>query len=196
MAEDTEKQSDDASANAGPEPTFVSHLIELRDRLLRVVILMAVITIGLMTVANDLYYYFSIPIQTYLPENTAMIATGVISPIFTPLKLALIGAFFISIPYILYQLWSFVAPGLYSNEKKLANPLLVSSIMLFYAGMLFAYFVVFPLVFQFTAAFVPTGVDYRPDIKDYLDFSLKMFFAWTEATHPPHPEKVYRFRLA
>ena len=185
MADETDKQAENSGDVPEQEITFISHLIELRDRLLRVVILMGIITIGLMTVANDLYYYFSIPIQTYLPENTAMIATGVISPIFTPLKLALIGALFISIPYILYQLWGFVAPGLYQKEKKLAIPLLISSIFLFYAGMVFAYLVVFPLVFQFTAAFVPTGVDYRPDIKDYLDFSLKMFFAFGFAFEVP-----------
>jgi sec-independent protein translocase protein TatC len=138
-----------------------------------------------MTVANDLYYYFSLPIQHYLPENTSMIAVGVISPIFTPLKLALIGAFFISIPYILYQAWGFVAPGLYQKEKRLAVPLLISSIFLFYMGMAFAYAVVFPLVFQFTANFIPTGIEYKPDIADYLNFSLKMFFAFGVAFEVP-----------
>ncbi len=178
------KTSQKASANQN-EPTFISHLIELRDRLLRVVVIVGIVTVLLMTVANDLYYYFSIPIQKYLPENTSMIATGVISPIFTPLKLALIGALFIAIPYVLYQVWGFVAPGLYQNEKKLAIPLLISSILLFYFGMLFAYAVVFPLVFQFTSAFVPTGVEYRPDIADYLNFSLKMFFAFGIAFEVP-----------
>jgi len=139
----------------------------------------------LMTVANDLYYYFSIPIQNYLPENAAMIATGVISPIFTPLKLALIGAIFISIPFILYQAWGFIAPGLCQNERRLAIPLVVSSIVLFYLGMAFAYAVVFPLVFQFTSTFIPEGVEYRPDIADYLNFSLKMFFAFGVAFEVP-----------
>ncbi len=180
-----EKQNQAERGTAEKESTFISHLIELRDRLLRVVIVIAVITVGLMTIANDLYYYFSIPIQNYLPENTAMIATGVISPIFTPLKLALIGAFFIAIPYVLYQVWAFVAPGLYEREKRLAIPLLISSIVLFYLGMAFAYAVVFPLVFQFTSAFVPTGVEYRPDIADYLNFSLKMFFAFGIAFEVP-----------
>ena len=183
MADKTTNQTDNTSNEK--EATFISHLIELRDRLLRVVIVMAIITVGLMTVANDLYYYFSIPLQNYLPENTSMIATGVISPIFTPLKLALIGSFFIAIPFILYQLWGFVAPGLYQKEKRLAVPLIISSIVLFYLGMAFAYTVVFPLVFQFTAAFIPTGIEYRPDIADYLNFALKMFFAFGVAFEVP-----------
>ncbi|MGD8785340.1 MAG: twin-arginine translocase subunit TatC [Thioalkalispiraceae bacterium] len=183
MSDETTKQK--ANQEESPGQTFISHLIELRDRLLRVVAVMGVITIALMTVANDLYYYFSLPIQQYLPENTSMIAVGVISPIFTPLKLALIGAFFISIPYILYQAWGFVAPGLYQREKRLAIPLLISSIVLFYLGMAFAYAVVFPLVFQFTTSFVPTGIEYRPDIADYLNFSLKMFFAFGVAFEVP-----------
>ncbi len=183
MADETTNQTDNPSSEK--EATFISHLIELRDRLLRVVIVMAIITVGLMTFANDLYYYFSIPLQNYLPENTAMIATGVISPIFTPLKLALIGSFFIAIPFILYQLWGFIAPGLYQKEKRLAVPLIISSIVLFYLGMAFAYTVVFPLVFQFTSAFIPTGIEYRPDIADYLNFALKMFFAFGVAFEVP-----------
>ena len=180
-----QKQSPADSNTEEKEQTFISHLFELRDRLLRIVIVIAVITVGLMAIANDLYYYFSIPIQHYLPQGTAMIATGVISPIFTPLKLALIGAFFISIPYILYQAWAFVAPGLYKNEKQLAVPLLISSVILFYLGMAFAYVVVFPLVFQFTSTYIPTGVEYRPDIADYLNFALKMFFAFGVAFEVP-----------
>jgi len=183
MADETTNQTDNTPKEK--EATFISHLIELRDRLLRVVIVMAVITVGLMSFANDLYYYFSIPLQNYLPENTSMIATGVISPIFTPLKLALIGSFFLAIPFIIFQLWSFIAPGLYQKEKKLAVPLIISSIILFYLGMLFAYSVVFPLVFQFTAAFIPTGIEYRPDIADYLNFALKMFFAFGIAFEVP-----------
>ena len=180
-----QKPSPADSSSGEKEQTFISHLFELRDRLLRVVIVIAVITVGLMAIANDLYYYFSVPIQHYLPKGTAMIATGVISPIFTPLKLALIGAFFISIPYILYQAWAFIAPGLYKNEKQLAVPLLISSVILFYLGMAFAYVVVFPLVFQFTSTYIPTGVEYRPDIADYLNFALKMFFAFGVAFEVP-----------
>lgn len=187
MADETKNQtaSPENSTEIPQEQTFMSHLIELRDRLLRIVIVIGIITAGLMTVANDLYYYFSLPIQNYLPENTSMIATGVISPILTPFKLALIGAFFISIPFIIYQIWAFVAPGLYKNEKRLAIPLIVSSIFLFYLGMLFVYVVVFPLVFQFTATFIPTGIEHKPDIADYLNFSLKMFFAFGVAFEVP-----------
>ena len=180
-----QKPSQAESKGSEKEQTFMSHLFELRDRLLRIAIVIAVITVALMLIANDLYYYFSIPLQQYLPEGTAMIATGVISPVFTPLKLALIGAFFISIPYILHQAWAFIAPGLYKNEKQLAVPLLISSVVLFYLGMIFAYAVVFPLVFQFTSTYIPTGVEYRPDIADYLDFALKMFFAFGVAFEVP-----------
>jgi len=183
MADETANQTDNSSNKK--EATFISHLIELRDRLLRVVILMAIITAGLMVVASDLYYYFSLPIQEYLPDDTSMIATGVISPILIPFKLALIGALFISIPYILYQIWGFIAPGLYKNEKTLAVPLIISSIILFYMGMLFAYLVLFPLIFQYTAIFLPEGVKQTPDIAEYLNFSLKMFFAFGIAFEVP-----------
>jgi len=183
MTDETTNQANNKEDSPGQ--TFLSHLFELRDRLLRVVIVMGIITAGLLTVANDLYYYFSLPIQNYLPENTSMIATGVISPILTPFKLALIGSFFISIPFIIYQVWGFVAPGLYKNEKRLAVPLIISSIFLFYAGMLFVYMVVFPLVFQFTATFIPTGIEHKPDIADYLNFSIKMFFAFGVAFEVP-----------
>jgi len=179
------KTSQAESEHVEKEQTFISHLVELRDRLLRVVIVISLLTVGLMFFANDLYYYFSIPIQEYIPKGSAMIATGVISPIFTPLKLALIGAFFLAIPYILFQAWAFIAPGLYKNEKQLAMPLVISSVILFYMGMAFAYFVVFPLVFQFTSTYIPSGVEYRPDIADYLNFALKMFFAFGVAFEVP-----------
>jgi len=183
MADETTNQTDNNTSEK--ETTFLSHLIELRDRLLRVVLVMGIITGGLMIYASDLYYYFSLPIQNYLPESTSMIATGVISPILIPFKLALIGAFFLSIPYIIYQIWGFIAPGLYKNEKKLAVPLIISSILLFYLGMLFAYLVLFPLIFQYTAIFLPEGVKQTPDIADYLNFSLKMFFAFGVAFEVP-----------
>jgi sec-independent protein translocase protein TatC len=180
----------DKSANNPDQPVeqeqpFLSHLVELRDRLIRVVAVVGLLTLGLMTIASDLYYYFSLPIQGYLPEGSSMLATGVVSPVFTPFKLALIAAFFIAIPYTLYQLWAFIAPGLYKHEKRLAFPLLISSIILFYVGMAFAYYVVFPLVFQFTSTFVPEGVDYRPDIASYLDFAIKLFFAFGIAFEVP-----------
>ena len=152
--------------------------------LIRIVAVVGILTLGLMTIANDLYYYFSLPIQGYLPEGSSMLATGVVSPVFTPFKLALIAAFFIAIPYTLYQAWSFIAPGLYKHEKRLAFPLLISSIILFYLGMAFAYYVVFPLVFQFTAIDINLPMS-RADIASYLDFAIKLFFAFGIAFEVP-----------
>ncbi len=180
-----DKSAKNANQSVEQEQPFLSHLVELRDRLIRIVIVIGLLTLGLMTVAGDLYYYFSLPIQQYLPEGSNMQAIGVVSPVFTPFKLALIAAFFITIPYTLYHAWAFIAPGLYKHEKRLAFPLLISSIILFYLGMAFAYYVVFPLVFQFTSGFVPQGVDYRPDIASYLDFSIKLFFAFGLAFEVP-----------
>jgi len=180
-----DKSAEDTNQSVEQELPFLSHLVELRDRLIRIVIVISLLTLGLMTVAGDLYYYFSLPIQQYLPEGSNMQAIGVVSPVFTPFKLALIAAFFITIPYTLYHAWAFIAPGLYKHEKRLAFPLLISSIFLFYLGMAFAYYVVFPLVFQFTSGFVPEGVDYRPDIASYLDFSIKLFFAFGIAFEVP-----------
>lgn len=180
-----DKSAEDTNQGVEQELPFLSHLVELRDRLIRIVIVISLLTLGLMTVAGDLYYYFSLPIQQYLPEGSNMQAIGVVSPVFTPFKLALIAAFFITIPYTLYHAWAFIAPGLYKHEKRLAFPLLISSIFLFYLGMAFAYYVVFPLVFQFTSGFVPEGVDYRPDIASYLDFSIKLFFAFGIAFEVP-----------
>ncbi|MDR9436530.1 MAG: twin-arginine translocase subunit TatC [Thiohalophilus sp.] len=179
------KSRNDYDQGVEQETPFLSHLVELRDRLLRIVGLVLVLTVALMAVANDLYYYFSLPLQGYLPEGAKMLAIGVISPVFTPFKLALIAAFFLSVPYVLHQLWSFIAPGLYQHEKKLARPLLISSIILFYLGMAFAYYVVFPLVFEFTSNFASEGVDYRPDIASYLDFAIKLFFAFGVAFEVP-----------
>jgi sec-independent protein translocase protein TatC len=180
-----DKSAENTNQTVEQELPFLSHLVELRDRLIRVVIVISLLTLGLMTIASDLYYYFSLPIQAYLPEGGGMLATGVVSPVFTPFKLALIAAFFLTIPYTLYHAWGFIAPGLYKHEKRLAFPLLISSILLFYLGMAFAYYVVFPLVFQFTSGFVPEGVDYRPDIASYLDFSIKLFFAFGIAFEVP-----------
>lgn len=180
-----DKSAENPNQSVEQEQPFLSHLVELRDRLIRIVIVISLLTLGLMTIAGDLYYYFSLPIQKFLPEGAGMLATGVVSPVFTPFKLALIAAFFITIPYTLYHAWGFIAPGLYKHEKRLAFPLLISSIILFYLGMAFAYYVVFPLVFQFTSGFVPEGVDYRPDIASYLDFSIKLFFAFGLAFEVP-----------
>lgn len=167
------------------EQAFVTHLIELRDRLLRVVIVVIVVFLGLFAFANDLYTYLAQPLLAQMPLGTSMIATEVASPFLTPFKLTLVVSVFISIPFILYQAWGFIAPALYLTERRLIFPLLVSSSLLFYLGMAFAYFVVFPLVFGFLTGVVPEGVAVMTDISRYLDFVLKMFFAFGLAFEVP-----------
>ncbi|MFV2061564.1 MAG: twin-arginine translocase subunit TatC [Gammaproteobacteria bacterium] len=167
------------------EIPFVAHLIELRDRLLRVVLVVLVIFSVLFYFANDIYTYLAEPLTVHMSQNSTMIATDVISPFLTPMKLALVLSIFLVMPYILYHIWSFVAPGLYRHEKELALPLLISSIILFYSGMAFAYYVVFPLVFGFITAVVPEGVEVMTDISKYLDFVLMLFFAFGAAFEVP-----------
>jgi len=167
------------------ENTFMSHLIELRDRLLRAIVVILVVFLALFSFANDLYHTLAAPLIASLPDGSTMIATGVAAPFLTPFKLSLVMSIFIAMPFLLYQLWSFIAPGLYKHEKSLAMPLLVSSIVLFYAGMTFAYFIVFPLMFAFFAATTPEGVAMMTDISQYLDFILKMFFAFGIAFEVP-----------
>jgi sec-independent protein translocase protein TatC len=169
----------------GAEQPFISHLIELRDRLIRIAIGVFLAFLVLFPFANQLYVYVASPLMAQLPEGSTMIATQVASPFLTPFKLALVAAVFLSMPYSLYQIWAFVAPGLYQQEKRLAVPLLVSSIALFYLGMLFAYFVVFPLVFAFMAGTTPEGVAMMTDITAYLDFVLALFFAFGVAFEMP-----------
>lgn len=178
----TDKTTNQTAEQA--EQPFLSHLFELRDRLLRIVMVVGLIFVVLFYFANDLYSLLADPLLRYLPSGK-MQAIDVITPIFTPLKLALVTAIFLGMPYILFQIWRFVAPGLYEHEKRLAFPLIVSSILLFYAGMAFAYFVVFPLVFEFLTQFVPAGVEMATDIARYLDFVLKMFFAFGIAFEVP-----------
>ena len=179
------KQTPEQDPKAEFEQPFMAHLVEMRDRLLRVVLVVSVIFLGLFSFANDLYHLLAKPLLAQMPEGGTMIATEVASPFLTPFKLALVVSIFAAIPFILYQAWSFVAPGLYRNEKALALPLLVSSIILFYAGMAFAYFVVFPLVFGFLTGVTPEGVAVMTDITKYLDFVLKMFFAFGVAFEVP-----------
>ena len=169
----------------GPEQPFISHLVELRDRLLRMIMAIAVMFLILFPFANDLYTFVAEPIRAQLPEGSTMIATQVASPFLTPFKLALVAAVFLAMPYLLFQIWGFVAPGLYQHEKRFALPLLASSIALFYLGIAFAYLVVFPLVFAFFAATTPEGVAQMPDISFYLDFVLKIFFAFGVAFQIP-----------
>ncbi len=169
----------------GGEQPFVAHLIELRDRLIRISAGIFIAFLVLFPFANELYVYVATPLMAALPEGSTMIATQVISPFLTPFKLALVAGVFISMPHTIYQLWAFVAPGLYQHEKRLAVPLLVSSIVLFYLGMLFAYYVVFPLVFAFMAGTTPDGVAMMTDIAAYLDFVLALFFAFGVAFEIP-----------
>ncbi len=167
------------------EAPLLSHLIEMRDRLLRVVIAVLLIFCGVFYFANDLYNMVASPLLEFMPEGTSMIATKPAGTFFTPMKLALVMSIFAAMPYILYQMWGFIAPALYQHERKMILPLLVSSSLLFYAGMAFAYYVVFPLMFQFFIAVAPEGVAVMTDISEYLDFVLKIFFAFGVAFEVP-----------
>ena len=175
----------DNKKNTQAEVPFMSHLVELRDRLLRSVLVVLVLFLGLFTFSNELYSLLAEPLLIHLPTNSSMIATEVASPFLTPFKLSMMTAIFIGMPFILYQLWAFVAPGLYKHEKSMALPLLFSSIILFYLGMVFAYFVVFPLMFKFFTGIALEGVTMMTDITKYLDFVLKMFFAFGMAFEVP-----------
>ena len=164
---------------------FVTHLIELRTRLLRGLCAITIVFSALFYFANDIYSLIAAPLIEQLSPGSTMIATEVASPFMAPFKLTLFTAIFISMPYLLAQLWGFLAPGLYRQEQRLARPLLVSSILLFYAGIAFAYFVVFPLIFGFFNAVTPEGVTVMTDISRYLDFVLKLFFAFGLAFEVP-----------
>ncbi|AXT38128.1 twin-arginine translocase subunit TatC [Alteromonas sp. BL110] len=157
---------------------LISHLIELRSRILKALLSVLIVFVCLAAFAQDLYQLLAMPLLETLPENSSMIATDVASPFFAPFKLTLVLSFFVAIPYVLYQVWGFVAPGLYRNEKRLVAPLLLSSTLLFYAGMAFAYFVVFPIAFAFFTSVAPEGVTVSTDISSYLNFVLKLFFAF------------------
>lgn len=170
----TRKQIAMTNENLVSQP-FMEHLIEFRNRVLRAVASVAVIFIGLISFSNELYLYVSEPLRKYLPESSSMIATDVASPFLTPFKLTLVLSMFAAMPYILFQIWAFVAPGLYQREKRIVIPLFCSSVLLFYAGMAFAYYIVFPLVFMFFTSVGPEGVAIMTDIRSYLDFVLKLF---------------------
>ena len=164
---------------------FIGHLIELRDRLLRSVVVILLIFLCAFPFANEIYHILALPLVSNLPEGGSMIATGVISPFLTPIKLAFIMSIFAAFPYLIFQAWAFIAPGLYRHEKKLAVPLIVSSAILFYIGIVFAYFIVLPNVFTFMMSMAIEGVTHAPDITYYLDFTLKMFFAFGIAFEVP-----------
>ena len=175
----TDSESEVGSGN------LMSHLVELRDRVLRMVIAILAIFLCLFYWANDIYTYLAVPLTSHLPEGSTMIAIDVASPFLTPFKLVLMLSIFLAMPVILFQFWAFVAPGLYKTEKRIARPSLVSSILLFYAGIAFAYYVVFPLVFGFFTSVGPEMISISTDIGRYLDFVLSLFFGFGLAFEVP-----------
>lgn len=180
MSEEPEKEPEKLA-----EGTLISHLLELRDRIMKALIGVGLAFVPCMMYSNDIFSYVSQPLQEKLPAGTHLIATSVMSPFTTPFKLSFFIAAFIAMPWILYQVWAFVAPGLYRHEKRFAVPLLISSILLFYIGVLFAYFFVFPVMFSFFASTTPKGVSMMTDINSYLDFVLVMFFSFGGAFEVP-----------
>jgi sec-independent protein translocase protein TatC len=172
-----------------PEPlaegTLISHLLELRDRLLRATLAVSIAFLPLVFYSNELFTLIARPLIEKLPEGTSLIATSVVAPFMAPLKLSMIAAVFVAMPYVLYQLWAFIAPGLYRHERRFALPLLLTSIVLFYVGVAFAYYVVFPLMFTFLTSTAPQGVRMMTDITSYLDFVLLLFFAFGVAFEVP-----------
>lgn len=174
-----------ANSTHSSNTSLVQHLIELRNRLLYCLGSVAFIFLLLFAFANDIYTFVATPLQVFLPDSSSMIATEVAAPFLTPFKLTFFVAFLIAMPFILYQVWGFLAPGLYENEKGLILPLMASSVLLFYAGIAFAYYVVFPLVFGFFTSAAPDNVTVMTDIGSYLDFVLKLFFAFGIAFEIP-----------
>lgn len=176
--------------NQAPHPedtqqTLIGHLLELRDRLLRAMAAILVIFLGLFYFSRDLYTLVAKPLIQALPEGASMIATDVAAPFIVPFKLTLYVSILVAMPVILHQAWAFIAPGLYKHEKRIAMPLLISSVLLFYLGAAFAYFVVFPLIFAFFTAIAPEGVAVATDISRYLDFVMKLFIAFGLAFELP-----------
>lgn len=168
-----------------PEESFLSHLVELRDRLIRALLAIAIIFVCLFPWAKDLYSLLAQPLLAKLPAGGQMIATDVVGVFLVPMKVALMVAFLIALPYVLYQVWAFVAPGLYAHEKRLALPLVAASVLLFFVGMAFAYFLVFPTVFGFMARIAPEGVAWMTDIEKYLSFVMSTFVAFGVAFEVP-----------
>jgi sec-independent protein translocase protein TatC len=162
----------------GPQETFLSHLVELRTRLVRAIGAVLVVLLCLFPWAKDIYAALAAPLLRVLPTGATMIATDVTGTFFVPLKVTLMAAFLLALPYVLWQVWAFVAPGLYQHEKRLALPVIVSSFVFFLIGMSFAYFLVFPIAFGFFAAYAPEGVTMMTDIDKYLSFVLTMFIAF------------------
>jgi sec-independent protein translocase protein TatC len=168
-----------------PTDNFISHLIELRNRLLRIAIGLVLVFVAFFPFANDIYALLAAPLLSKLPAGGQMIATAVTTPFFVPMKVAMMAAFIVSLPHTLYQVWAFVAPGLYVHEKKFMIPMIIASSLLFLMGMAFAYFLVFPIVFGFIVGIAPQGVAVMTDIGNYLDFVLTLFFAFGLAFEVP-----------
>jgi sec-independent protein translocase protein TatC len=167
------------------QETFLSHLIELRERLVRCLVALAIACVPAFYFSSELYDMLAMPLISSLPQGSRMIATGVITPFLIPMKIALMAAFLVVLPYMLYQAWAFVAPGLYTHEKRLALPLVVTSTILFFLGMAFCYFIVFRRVFTFIASFAPKSISVAPDIEAYFNFVLGMFIAFGLAFEVP-----------
>ena len=186
MAEQQENNTPDQQSELDEkEQTLMDHLVELRDRLLHMVLAILIVFVALFGFAEDIFTLAADPLLALMPEGTSMIATGVTSPFLVPFKLVLLLSVLLTIPYLLHQLWSFIAPGLYRHEKRMAGPLLVSSVLLFYCGIAFAYFVIFPILFGFFIGIAPEGVAVMTDIGQYLDFIIAIFLAFGIAFEVP-----------
>ena len=179
MAEHRDEQDNEK------EQSLMDHLVELRDRLLHMVLAILIVFVALFGFSEDIFTIAAQPLLNLMPEGTSMIATGVTSPFLVPFKLVLLLSVLLTIPYLLHQIWAFIAPGLYSHEKRMATPLLISSIILFYCGIAFAYFVIFPILFGFFIGVAPEGVAVMTDIGQYLDFIIAIFLAFGIAFEVP-----------
>lgn len=182
MAENETNQDD---LQDQQEQTLMDHLIELRDRLLHMVLAILIVFVALFAFSEDIFTIAAEPLLNLMPEGTSMIATGVTSPFLVPFKLVLLLSVLVTIPYLLHQIWAFIAPGLYHHEKRMATPLLISSVILFYCGIAFAYFVIFPILFGFFIGIAPEGVAVMTDIGQYLDFIIAIFLAFGIAFEVP-----------
>jgi len=179
----TDKSADQAGDQA--EQSLMDHLVELRDRLMHMVLAVLIVFIALFAFSEDIFTFAAEPLLKLMPEGTSMIATGVTSPFLVPFKLVLLLSVLLTVPYLLHQIWAFIAPGLYRHEKRLAGPLLISSVLLFYCGIAFAYYVIFPILFAFFIGISPEGVEVMTDIGQYLDFIIAIFFAFGIAFEVP-----------
>ncbi len=184
MSENQTKQ-EDLSEHDQQEQSLMDHLIELRDRLLHMVLAILIMFIALFAFSEDIFTIAAQPLLNLMPEGTSMIATGVTSPFLVPFKLVLLLSVLLTVPYLLHQMWAFIAPGLYRHEKRMATPILISSVILFYCGIAFAYFVIFPILFGFFIGIAPEGVAVMTDIGQYLDFIIAIFLAFGIAFEVP-----------